>query len=261
MEIIIKKDADTASHVAATYLAGVVREKPNAVLGLATGSTPLRLYREMIRLHRDDGLTFKQVTTFNLDEYVGLAADHPASYNRFMHEKLFDHIDVPESNIHIPDGQTPDIPAYCTDYENRIAEAGGLDLQVLGIGSDGHIGFNEPMSSLASRTRIKTLTEKTIADNARFFASPAEVPRHAITMGIGTILESHTCLVLAFGANKAQALARAVEGPLAAATPGSALQLHPRVKVFCDDAAAGDLQWADYYRWVYENKPEWQHFE
>lgn len=261
MEIVIQKDPETASRIAAEYVARVIRQKPNAVLGLATGSTPVMLYQELIRMHREQGLDFSQVTTFNLDEYVGLDPGHPASYSRFMHENLFAHINISEKQIHIPDGLTPNIPRHCEEYEAKIQEAGGIDMQVLGIGSDGHIGFNEPMSSLASRTRIKTLTEETIADNARFFESANQVPRHVITMGIGTILESRACMMLAFGENKASALARAVEGPVAAAVPGSALQLHPAVKVFCDEAAAAKLTMADYYRWVYNNKPDWQQFQ
>ncbi|MFO7820744.1 MAG: glucosamine-6-phosphate deaminase [Lentisphaeria bacterium] len=260
MEIIIQNDPEKSSCIAARYLAKIIREKPNAVLGLATGSTPVKLYNELIRMHREEGLDFSRITTFNLDEYVGLPPEHPASYKHFMHENLFKHINIPEANIHIPDGLTPDIPEHCRQYEGKIEKAGGLDAQVLGIGSDGHIGFNEPISSLASRTRIKTLTEETIADNARFFDSSAEVPRHVLTMGIGTILDSRTCLMLAFGQNKAKALAQAVEGPIAAAIPASALQLHPAVKVFCDDNAATDLKRAEYYRWVYSNKPEWQQF-
>ncbi len=261
MEIIIQPDAGTASVIAAKYMARVLREKPHAVLGLATGGTPVRLYRELIRMHREEGLDFSGITTFNLDEYVGLDPRHPASYNQFMHDNLFDHINIPAERIHIPNGMTDNIPAHCREYEDKIRAAGGIDLQVLGIGSDGHIGFNEPMSSLASRTRIKTLTEETIADNSRFFGAAAEVPRHVITMGIGTILQSRTCLLLAFGAAKATALAAAVEGPVTAALPASALQHHPEVKVFCDEAAATHLLRADYYRWVYGNKPAWQQFQ
>ena len=261
MEIVIKKNAETASRVAAGYVAQLIRNKPNAVLGLATGSTPLPLYRELIRLHRSESLDFSGITTFNLDEYVGLSGDHPASYNRFMHENLFAQINVSEDLIHIPDGTASDIPEHCRAYEEKIKKAGGIDLQILGIGSDGHIGFNEPMSSLASRTRIKTLTEQTINDNARFFGSNEKVPTHVITMGIGTILDSRACLMLAFGEHKAAALARTVEGPVMAAVPGSALQMHPVVKNFCDEAAADQLHRADYYRWVYNNKPPWQQFE
>ena len=261
MEIVIKKNAETASQIAARFVAREIRNKPNAVLGLATGNTPIPLYHELIRMHRTENLDFSRVTTFNLDEYVGLPGDHSASYNHFMHEHLFDHINVPENQIHIPDGMASDIPEHCRAFEEKIKEAGGIDLQILGIGGDGHIGFNEPMSSLASRTRIKTLTEQTITDNASFFGSNEKVPKHVITMGTGTILDSRACLMLAFGEHKAAALARTVEGPVMAAVPGSALQMHPVVKNFCDEAAADQLHRADYYRWVYNNKPPWQQFE
>jgi glucosamine-6-phosphate deaminase len=227
-------------------------------MGLATGSTPVLLYREMIKWHKEQGLDFSKVTTFNLDEYVGLSADHHASYHRFMHENLFDGINVPEENIHIPDGTAKDIPAFCVQYDREIDAAGGIDIQVLGIGSDGHLGFNEPTSSFASRTRIKTLDEQTIQDNQRFFKSGETVPHHVITMGIGNIMEARTCLLLAFGENKADAVAGMIEGPVTAMLPGSVLQFHADTKVILDEAAAAKLKKADYYKWVYSNKPEWQ---
>lgn len=258
MEIIIQNDPEQSARQAAEMVATLIRRKPNAVLGLATGSTPLGLYRELVRLHRDEGLDFSQVTTFNLDEYVGLGPAHPASYHTFMFTHLFDHLNIPPAHIHIPDGTVTDIPAHCAAYEEKIAATGGIDLQVLGIGTDGHIGFNEPTSSLASRTRIKTLTPQTREDNATFFAHPDEVPYHVITMGIGTIMESRACLFLAFGARKAKAVAAMVEGPITAFMPASALQMHPVVKVFIDEPAAGQLEKADYYRWVYTHKPAWQ---
>jgi len=260
MEVIIQQNADLASVIAARIVGRLVREKPGAVLGLATGSTPLRLYRELVRMHREEGLDFSRVTTFNLDEYVGLSPDHPASYRVFMQENLFKHINIQASNVHIPDGTANDIPAHCIAYEEAIAAAGGIDLQVLGVGSDGHLGFNEPTSSLASRTRIKTLTEETRRDNSCFFASLNDVPRHCITMGMGTILDSRVCLLMAFGSAKANAVAKSVEGPITAMIPGSALQLHRHVHVLVDDAAAIGLEKVDYYRWVYANKPEWQSY-
>lgn len=259
MEIIIKPNAESASKAAARLVARLVKEKPNAVLGLATGSTPLMLYRELIRIHREEGLDFSGVTTFNLDEYIGLPQDHEQSYCHFMWKNLFSQINIPSQNIHIPDGMTEDVPAACAAYEKAIVEAGGIDLQVLGIGSDGHVGFNEPTSSFASRTRIKTLTRQTLKDNARFFAGDeSQVPHHCITMGIGTIMDARCALMLAFGDGKAEAIAATVEGPVTASVPASILQHHPRVKVFVDDAAAAKLERADYYRWVYEGKPEWQ---
>ena len=203
-------------------------------------------------------LDWSRVRTFNLDEYLGLAPDHPQSYHHFMWENLFRHVNVRPENVHIPDGLAQDVPGFCADYEARIRAVGGIDLQLLGIGSDGHIGFNEPSSSLASRTRIKTLTQRTQADNARFFASAEEVPSHVITMGIGTIMEARTNLLLAFGDKKAQALAEAAEGPITAMNPASVLQLHPDARVCLDEAAATQLKRAEYYRWVFANKPQWQ---
>jgi glucosamine-6-phosphate deaminase len=259
MEIIIKKDADSGSCAAARLVATLIQEKPNAVLGLATGSTPLRLYKELIRMHKEEGLDFSRVTTFNLDEYIGLPADHEQSYYRFMWDNLFSHINIKPENVHVPDGMTDDVPAFCAAYEQAIVDAGGIDLQVLGIGSDGHVGFNEPTSSFASRTRIKTLTRQTVADNARFFdGDESRVPRHCITMGIGTIMDARMNILLAFGDNKADAVAATIEGPVAAMMPASILQHHPAAKMFIDEAAASKLSLSDYYHWVYDGKPDWQ---
>ena len=258
MEIIIQLNADEAARSAARVVARLIRAKPDAVLGLATGQTPLGLYRELVRLHREEALDFSRVTTFNLDEYVGLGPDHPASYHAFMFANLFDHINIPHEQIHLPDGLTADVPQHCAAYETAIRQAGGIDLQVLGIGTDGHIGFNEPTSSLVSRTRIKTLTPRTRKDNAPFFSAGEEVPYHVITMGIGTIMESRACLFLAFGERKAAAVAAMVEGPVTALVPATALQMHPCTHVFIDEAAAGQLKKSDYYRWVFEHKPDWQ---
>ncbi|QTN31272.1 glucosamine-6-phosphate deaminase [Akkermansiaceae bacterium] len=254
MEIIIQETKQQASDVAARLIAKLITEKPDCVLGLATGSTPLPLYRRLIEMKLDWG----KVTTFNLDEYIGLPREHPQTYHTFMWENLFHHVNINADNVHIPDGNAADIPAFCQEYEERIKAAGGIDLQVLGIGTDGHIGFNEPTSSLASRTRIKTLTEQTCKDNARFFGSEEKVPNHVITMGIGTIMEARTNLLLAFGENKAQAIAEAVEGPVTSINPASALQMHPVVKVLIDAPAASKLERIDYFRWVHDNKPDWQ---
>ncbi|QHI69112.1 glucosamine-6-phosphate deaminase [Tichowtungia aerotolerans] len=259
MELIIKDNGQVASEAAARVVARLVHEKPNAVIGLATGSTPLMLYRELIRLHKEEGLDFSQVTTFNLDEYIGLLPEHEQSYRRFMNENLFEHINIKMENTHVPDGMAEDVPASCAAYEQAIVDAGGIDLQVLGIGSDGHVGFNEPTSSFASRTRIKTLTRQTVADNARFFENDeSRVPHHCITMGIGTIMDARMNIMLAFGENKAEAVAATVEGPVASIMPASILQHHANAKVFIDEAAASQLKLADYYRWVYDNKPDWQ---
>lgn len=260
MEVIIQPDQQAASSLAARYVARRLGEKPGLVLGLATGSTPLGLYQELVRLHREGVVSFQGVTTFNLDEYIGLPPDHACSYRRFMQESLFDQVDIKPERTHVPDGLAADVPAHCREYERSIVEAGGIDLQIVGIGSDGHIGFNEPTSSLASRTRIKTLTQNTIRDNARFFDSPDEVPRHCITMGVGTIMDAREVLFLAFGEAKAGIVAETLEGPITTMVPASVLQMHPVVKVFLDEAAASRLKKREYYDYVYENKPDWQEF-
>ena len=254
MEIIIQPTPEAATKIGARLIAGLIRQKPAAVLGLATGSTPLQLYRELAALRLD----WSRLTTFNLDEYVGLPPEHPQSYHSFMRENLFRHVNIPPGHVNIPDGLAENIPDFCEGYERKIADAGGIDLQLLGIGTSGHIGFNEPTSSLASRTRIKTLTPQTRQDNARFFGSEANVPHHVITMGIGTILASRHCLLLAFGEKKARAVAEAVEGPVTSMNPASALQWHPKVTVCLDEAAASGLKLRDYYHWVYDHKPDWQ---
>jgi glucosamine-6-phosphate deaminase len=250
MEIIIRDTYDEICKPAAATVAEVLNSKPNAVLGLATGSTPLGLYKELIRMHRDEGLDFSQVTTFNLDEYVGLTKDHSQSYHYFMHENLFKHINVPPQNNYIPSGTTDNYEAFCKWYEQRIVECGGIDLQVLGIGTDGHIAFNEPSSSLGSRTRIKTLAKQTIEDNARFFEKSEDVPVYAITMGVGTILEARRIMLMANGPSKAQAVAGAIEGPVTSMNTASALQLHRDTIFFLDRAAAANLKMLDYYEWI-----------
>lgn len=254
MEIIIQPTAEAATSVAAGLLANLIRKKPNAVLGLATGSTPMLLYRKLVGLKLD----WSRVVTFNLDEYIGLPPQHAQSYHTFMWENLFSQVNIPRRNVHIPDGLATDIPEFCAEYERQIRATGGIDLQVLGIGTDGHIGFNEPTSSLASRTRGTTLTRQTRKDNARFFGNEEQVPYHVITMGIGTILEAQQCLLLAFGEKKALAVAKAVEGPLTAMHPASALQQHPNVTVCLDEAAASELKMKDYCQLVYDQKPDWQ---
>ncbi|NIM51083.1 MAG: glucosamine-6-phosphate deaminase [Gemmatimonadales bacterium] len=241
MLVIIKDDYEAVSQEAARLVADRLHKKPSLVLGLATGSTPLGLYRELIRMHADEGLDFSKVTTFNLDEYVGLPPDHPQSYHRFMRENFFDHINADPRFVHIPDGMVTEIEAHCQWYEAEIERSGGIDLQVLGIGANGHIAFNEPGSSLGSRTRVKTLSRATREDNARFFRSIDEVPRHAITMGIGTILEAQDVLLMACGDQKAAAIQAAVEGPLTASAPASMIQMHRNAFVIVDRAAASRL--------------------
>jgi glucosamine-6-phosphate deaminase len=247
MEVVICKSYEELSRRAALAVAGVMNTKPNAVLGMATGSSPLGLYQELVRMHENESLDFSQVTTFNLDEYVGLPVTHDQSYHYFMHENFFKHVNIPKSNIHIPSGTTSNYQAFCQWYEERINECGGIDAQILGIGSDGHIAFNEPTSSLASRTRLKTLAQQTIDDNARFFDKAEDVPIYAITMGVGTILDSRKLVLVANGENKADAIAKAVEGPVTSMITASALQLHPDVDIFTDDGAASNRERRVYY--------------
>lgn len=261
MEIIIQENIKAASQLGAQIVARQIQNKPETVLGLATGSTPLALYRQLIELYGQEKIDFSRVTSFNLDEYVGLPPSHPSSYNSYMWQHLFNHINIRPHRTHLPDGMAPDIAEHCRQYEGSIKAAGGVDLQVLGIGADGHIGFNEPTSSLASRTRIKTLTEQTRRDNASNFGSTDEVPHHVITMGVGTIMESRLCLMLAFGSGKARAIREMVEGPITSSVPASALQMHPRTIVILDTDAAAELSRRDYYQWVYQNKPDWQKYD
>ena len=255
MEVIISNTYEELSKAAARAVAHLLNSKPNAVLGLPTGATPLGVYRELARMHKSEGLDFSRVTTFNLDEYVGLEKDHPQSYHYFMHENLFKHINIPVQNVYIPSGTTDNYAAFCAWYERRIEECGGIDLQLLGVGSDGHIAFNEPSSSLGSRTRIKTLARSTIHDNARFFEKIEDVPIYGITMGVGTILEARKILFLANGTSKADAVAKAIEGPVTSMITASALQLHPDVTAYLDRAAAGKLEMREYFEWIQAKMP------
>lgn len=253
MLVVLEKDSDELARQAARIIASAIRAKPTATLGLATGGTMVGIYKELVRLHQQDSLNFSQVTTFNLDEYLGLASTHPQSFNYFMRENFFDHVNIPTKNIHIPDGTiTKDYDSYAAGYEETIRKAGGIDLQLLGIGRNGHIGFNEPTSSIGSRTRLKVLTHETIEDNRKFFEPGENIPRCAITMGIGTILEARKILLLATGESKAIAVAKSIEGPVASAVSASALQLHPDVTFLVDEAAASQLTQRDYYRQVME---------
>ena len=259
MEIVIRPTPADVAVTAADIVAEHVRRGP-AVLGLATGSTPLATYQELIRRHRDEGLSFADCVSFNLDEYVGLPKGHPESYREVIRKEFTSHVDIPDAKVEGPDGTADDIAAEAKRYEDAIKAAGGVDVQLLGIGTDGHIGFNEPVSSLASRTRIKTLTTQTREDNARFFASIDEVPIHVLTQGLGTISEAEHLLLLATGEGKAEAIAATVEGPVAAINPASVLQFHPHVTVVIDEAAASRLRLKDYYVHVLANKPANQPF-
>ena len=245
MRVMIVKDEKQLGKVAAKLIATEMRKKPTFVLGLATGSSPIPLYQELIRLHREEDLDFSTVISFNLDEYVGLKPTHSQSYRRFMNEQLFNRVNINKKNTHVPDGLARDIEAHCAEYERMIADVGGIDCQVLGIGSNGHIGFNEPGTSLASRTHMTPLTQNTINDNARFFKRREDVPTRAITMGIRTVLDAERVVLVANGAKKADVIAKAIEGPITATVPASALQMHPRVTfvVTTDAASKLTLNW------------------
>ena len=242
MDVIIAKDYEEMSKRAAEMIKDLVKSKPDAVLGLATGSTPVGAYKELIRMHKEEGLDFSNVATFNLDEYVGLVPEHDQGYRYFMNKNLFEQINIKIENTHVPDGMAEDIESHCREYEEMIRQAGGIDLQVLGIGSNGHIAFNEPGGSLESRTHKETLTENTLKDNARFFKSMDEVPRYALTMGIGTIMEARRIILLASGGNKADAVCKAVEGPVTEMVPASVLQNHSQASVITDKDAGAALK-------------------
>jgi len=253
MLVILKRDDEEISRQAAQLIASAVRKKPALTLGLATGSTMVGVYKHLVTLHTQGALDFSRVVTFNLDEYLGLSAAHPQSFHYFMRENLFARLNINPRNIHIPDGTIRgDYDQYCASYEESIRKAGGIDLQLLGIGRNGHIGFNEPTSSIGSRTRLKVLSQETMDDNAKSFAPGEESPRCAITMGIGTILEARKILLLATGASKSEAIAKSIEGPITSAVSASALQLHPDVTFIVDDAAASQLTQRDYYHRVLE---------
>ncbi|MCR2764060.1 glucosamine-6-phosphate deaminase [Microbacterium sp. zg.B48] len=255
-EVVIVPDAATAGGIVAEEIARLIRRDPHTVLGLATGSTPLVVYEALPS--RLAGVDVSRVRGFALDEYVGLAPDHPQSYRSVLLREVVRPLGLDAAHVRVPDGAGEGIAHAGEDYERALVDAGGVDLQLLGIGTDGHIGFNEPGSSFASLTRVKTLTRQTREDNARFFDSIHDVPRHCITQGLGTILRARHLVLLAFGEGKAAAVAGAVEGPITASLPGSAIQLHPHATVVVDDAAASHLRFADYYRYAFANKPAWQ---
>ena len=258
MEVVILSGSKLIATLAADAIEALLRRKPDAVLGLATGSSPLPVYTELALRHERDGLDFSRVRAFSLDEYVGLPAGHPESYREVVRREFTERVNINPANVRGPDGGAADIPAACMAFEDAIRAAGGVDLQLLGVGTDGHIAFNEPGSSLASRTRVKTLVEQTRRDNARFFGSLSQVPHHVVTQGLGTILEARHVILIATGAQKAQAVRDLVEGPVAAICAASVLQLHPHATILVDEAAASSLRLADYYRHSYENKPSWQ---
>lgn len=260
MEVIIAESAEAVGRLAGAKVASVLARRPESVVGLATGSSPLSIYAELGRRVADGSLDLTRTHGFALDEYVGLDRNHPESYAAVILREVVHPLGMAPERVHVPDGWADDIESACVRYEEQIAAVGGIDVQILGIGSNGHIGFNEPTSSFASRTRIKTLAPATRADNARFFARPEDVPTHCITQGLGTIREAKEIVLVAQGEQKAAAVARAIEGPVTSMCPASLLQFHPRTTVIVDEAAATQLTMADYFRHVFDNKPEWQTF-
>ncbi len=250
MQIVILENAEAVATHGANVIIQKIKQKPDAVLGLATGSTPLALYRKLIEAKRSGDVSFLRSRSFNLDEYLGLPGDHPQSYRYFMQENLFNHIDIEPGNTHVPPGNAANPLKACEEYDELIETTGGIDLQLLGIGRNGHIGFNEPSSGLTSRTRVKTLTPATIEDNARFFGADEFQPHLSITMGIGTIMDSRKIILLATGDSKADAIRATVEGPLSASCPASALQMHKKAVLIIDEAAAAHLEHKEFYKHI-----------
>ncbi|MDR2083053.1 MAG: glucosamine-6-phosphate deaminase [Candidatus Ancillula trichonymphae] len=257
-EVVVVKNKAQASRIVSDLLVKSILKNPKLVLGLATGSTPLEVYKMLANSAKKQDIDVSGVRGFALDEYVALPKEHHESYHFVINSTVVQPVGLTPENVHVPNGDASTIQRAGAEYEELIKASGGVDIQILGIGTDGHIGFNEPGSSLASRTRIKTLTEQTRLDNAQFFSSIDEVPSHAITQGIGTILEARHLVLMAFGSTKAKAAANALEGPVCAFCPASALQLHPHATVFVDQDAATELQNIGYYKWSYGNKPSWQ---
>jgi glucosamine-6-phosphate deaminase len=260
VEVIIRPNEGAAAELAARIIAKELRAHPHVVLGLATGRTMERVYGHLVRLHRKEGLDFSLCSTFNLDEYVGVAPDDPGSYRRYMEEHFFRQVNIDRRNTHLPDGRAKNLDAECEKYEQTIQRFGGIDLQLLGLGRAGHIGFNEPLSALKSRTRVKALAPVTLEQNAELFGGTDKVPQRALTMGVGTILESRRCLLLATGEEKAEIIAKAVEGPITSMISATALQLHARCTVVVDEPAASRLEGSEYYRRIFATEPEWEEF-
>jgi glucosamine-6-phosphate deaminase len=258
MEVIIRNNAQTAVNLTARLIAEDLHKKPGMVLGLATGRTMEAVYAEMARMHQTDKLDFSLAKTFNLDEYIGLPSENINSYRYYMNSHLFNNVNIDIRNTHLPNGIADDIDLECEKYEKLILECGGIDLQLLGIGRDGHIGFNEPLSALRSRTRAKSLTPLTFAQNSPLFDKPEDMPKRAITMGVGTVLEAKRIIMLVVGEEKSNILAKAVEGPVTSMISATALQLHPHCTVIVDEAAASQLKEKDYYYWIFDNEPEWE---
>jgi glucosamine-6-phosphate deaminase len=257
MEIVILDSAEAVGAYAGASVAALIERTPDAVLGLATGSSPLGIYADLAA-RAAAGADFSRVRGFALDEYVGIPVEHPESYASVIRREVVEPLGLTPGNVRVPDGRADDLREACRDYEESIRASGGVDLQILGVGVNGHIGFNEPTSSFASRTRIKTLAPATREANARFFADADEVPTHCVTQGLGTIMEAREIVLVAQGESKAAAVAAIVEGPVSSMWPGSILQHHPHVAVVLDEAAAADLRLGDYYRHTFRHKPAWQ---
>ncbi len=260
MQVVISPTKEDATELAAKIIADRIRNFPDSTLGLATGVTMERLYDVLVRMHKQEGLDFSLVRTFNLDEYIGLLPENKHSYRYYMNERLFKRINIDIRNTFLPNGMAQDLKLECQKYEKKIKDVGGIDLQLLGIGKAGHIGFNEPLSALRSRTRDKSLTPVTIAQNSPLFDKPEDMPKRALTMGIGTILEAKQLLMLVTGRSKAEILSKAVEGPITSMISASAIQLHEHCVVVVDEDAAECLQGKDYYHWIFQNEPEWEKY-
>jgi glucosamine-6-phosphate deaminase len=260
MEVIIQPNQEAAAALVGRIVARELRANPHLVLGLATGQTMECVYRHLVRVHQTEKLDFSLCRTFNLDEYVGLFPSDQNSYRFYMNHHLFRHVNIDPRNTYLPNGLATDLEEECRRYEATIQRFGGIDLQLLGIGKAGHIGFNEPLSALRSRTRVKALTPTTLKQNAAPFGGEENMPRRAITMGVGTILECRRCILLATGESKAKVISQAVEGPITSMISATALQLHPRATVIVDEAAAVRLVEKDYYRWIFANEPEWEEY-
>ncbi|WP_239618517.1 glucosamine-6-phosphate deaminase [Cohnella mopanensis] len=241
MNILTYDSDDKLNEAAANIIVGQIQTTPRAVLGLATGGTPVGIYKQIVRDFQRGMFSFRNVTTFNLDEYVNLAIDHPESYHTYMNNHLFDHIDLPASQCHIPDGNAVDTAEECRRYDESIELAGQIDLQLLGLGHNGHIGFNEPAHALIKSTHVVDLAAETLEANARFFDSIDDVPKQALTMGVGTILKAKKILLVVKGADKADIVQRSLQGPITTDVPASLLQTHPNLIVLLDSAAAGKL--------------------
>jgi len=260
MDIVIRKNADSAADLVAKLTVKAVNEKPSLVLGLATGRTMEIVYDKIVDMHKAGKVDFSRSSSFNLDEYVGLAPEDPNSYRSYMNKFLFGRVNINKKKTNVPLGMAKNLQEECRRYEDSIRKSGGIDFQLLGIGTSGHIGFNEPMSSLRSPTSVKALTKATIEQNSPLFPKPEMMPKRAITMGVNTILGSKKAVLLATGESKADIIAKAVEGPLCAAVTASALQLHEHCIVVLDEAAAKKLTMRDYYDWVFNSEPEWEEY-